>query len=84
MNRLKKLDLGLMNIEYIDPKAFIQTPMLDHLRIHGISFKLDENMFVHLKNLKTIEIDKSYIDKIDSSLLGVLRKFNSKIEIIIN
>ena len=82
MNYLKALDLSFIDIEYIDPEVFIQTPMLTHLRIFGINCKLDEKTFSHLKNLKTIELDKSKLDFIDSNLIEDLRKSN--IEIIIN
>ena len=82
MNFLKSLDLSFIDVKYIDPEVFIQTPMLTRLRIVGIDCKLDENTFSHLKHLKTIELDKTKLNFIKSNLLDALRRSN--IEIIIH
>lgn len=73
---LSALETLHVNSTYLDSRSLIYTPMLAHWRIDNHNLNLDVNMLTHLKHLKTIEINKSEKDKIDSNLLDTIRKSN--------
>ena len=82
LNGLKRLDLSIFEINYINPRVFIHTPMLAYLRIYLSDLKIDEDTFIHLKNLKTIEFDRYYRNQINSNVLDTLRRSNIEVRFL--